>query len=90
MTSVVGQRSTSVWRSRDQGLGPVADLGGGVDAAAAGADLATLAHTLRAWALEDPQRYLLIYGTPVPGYHPLAQRQAGTVHTARRSRLTVL
>ncbi|MFF4616091.1 TetR/AcrR family transcriptional regulator [Nonomuraea jabiensis] len=38
-------------------------------AAAAGADLATLAHTLRAWALEDPQRYLLIYGTPVPGYH---------------------
>ncbi|MEU0568121.1 TetR/AcrR family transcriptional regulator [Nonomuraea sp. NPDC005983] len=38
-------------------------------ASAAGADLAALAHTLRAWALEDPQRYLLIYGTPVPGYH---------------------
>ncbi|WP_433213241.1 TetR/AcrR family transcriptional regulator [Microtetraspora malaysiensis] len=38
-------------------------------ASAAGADLAVLAHTLRAWALEDPQRYLLIYGTPVPGYH---------------------
>ncbi|MGW0811835.1 TetR/AcrR family transcriptional regulator [Streptomyces viridiviolaceus] len=36
---------------------------------AEGADLAALAHTLRAWALEDPQRYLLIYGTPVPGYH---------------------
>ncbi|GHB48020.1 TetR family transcriptional regulator [Streptomyces viridiviolaceus] len=36
---------------------------------AEGADLAVLAHTLRAWALEDPQRYLLIYGTPVPGYH---------------------
>ncbi|WP_037852512.1 TetR/AcrR family transcriptional regulator [Streptomyces sp. NRRL S-340] len=36
---------------------------------AAGADLAALAHTLRDWALEDPQRYLLIYGTPVPGYH---------------------
>jgi AcrR family transcriptional regulator len=34
-----------------------------------GADLAALAHTLRTWALEDPQRYLLIYGTPVPGYH---------------------
>ncbi|MEV8316426.1 TetR/AcrR family transcriptional regulator [Streptomyces sp. NPDC059900] len=38
-------------------------------AAADGADLAGLAHTLRAWALADPQRYFLIYGTPVPGYH---------------------
>ncbi|MFI6316497.1 TetR/AcrR family transcriptional regulator [Nonomuraea sp. NPDC050556] len=38
-------------------------------AADEGADLAKLAHTLRAWALDDPQRYLLIYGTPVPGYH---------------------
>ncbi|MBB5080176.1 TetR/AcrR family transcriptional regulator [Nonomuraea endophytica] len=37
-------------------------------AAAAGADLAGLAHAMRAWALEDPHRYLLIYGTPVPGY----------------------
>ncbi|MEV0640289.1 TetR/AcrR family transcriptional regulator [Streptomyces sp. NPDC050619] len=34
-----------------------------------GADLAALAHALRGWALEDPQRYFLIYGTPVPGYH---------------------
>ncbi|MEU8994816.1 TetR/AcrR family transcriptional regulator [Streptomyces caniferus] len=33
------------------------------------ADLAGLAHALRGWALEDPQRYFLIYGTPVPGYH---------------------
>ncbi|MFE3455460.1 TetR/AcrR family transcriptional regulator [Nonomuraea sp. NPDC059194] len=38
-------------------------------ASAAGADLAVLAHAVRGWALEDPQRYLLIYGTPVPGYH---------------------
>ncbi|MFI0153486.1 TetR/AcrR family transcriptional regulator [Streptomyces lydicus] len=38
-------------------------------ASATGADLAGLAHALRSWALEDPQRYLLIYGTPVPGYH---------------------
>lgn len=37
-------------------------------AAAAGADLKGLAQALRAWALDDPQRYLLIYGTPVPGY----------------------
>ncbi|WP_055703259.1 MULTISPECIES: TetR/AcrR family transcriptional regulator [Streptomyces] len=33
-----------------------------------GPDLSALAHALRHWALDDPQRYLLIYGTPVPGY----------------------
>ncbi|MFE5892075.1 TetR/AcrR family transcriptional regulator [Streptomyces sp. NPDC056462] len=38
-------------------------------ASEAGADLTGLAHALRGWALEDPQRYFLIYGTPVPGYH---------------------
>ncbi|MEU2925883.1 TetR/AcrR family transcriptional regulator [Streptomyces sp. NPDC007251] len=38
-------------------------------AAASGADLAGLGHALRTWALDDPQRYFLIYGTPVPGYH---------------------
>lgn len=38
-------------------------------AAASGADLAGLGHALRAWALDDPQRYFLVYGTPVPGYH---------------------
>lgn len=38
-------------------------------ASAGGADLAVLANAMRAWALEDPQRYFLIFGTPVPGYH---------------------
>jgi AcrR family transcriptional regulator len=38
-------------------------------AGAAGADLSGLARTFRDWALADPQRYFLIYGTPVPGYH---------------------
>lgn len=38
-------------------------------AAESGADLAGLGHTLRTWALADPQRYFLVYGTPVPGYH---------------------
>ncbi|MEU2712951.1 TetR/AcrR family transcriptional regulator [Streptomyces sp. NPDC007205] len=38
-------------------------------ASQAGADLRALAHALRGWALEDPQRYFLAYGTPVPGYH---------------------
>lgn len=32
-------------------------------------DLRVLGHAMRSWALGDPQRYLLIYGTPVPGYH---------------------
>jgi AcrR family transcriptional regulator len=38
-------------------------------AGTAGADLAGLARAFRDWALADPQRYFLIYGTPVPGYH---------------------
>ncbi|MFJ9896583.1 TetR/AcrR family transcriptional regulator [Streptomyces sp. NPDC091280] len=38
-------------------------------AAGTGADLSGMAHILRTWALEDPQRYFLVYGTPVPGYH---------------------
>ncbi|WP_380281979.1 TetR/AcrR family transcriptional regulator [Kitasatospora purpeofusca] len=37
-------------------------------AASTGADLTGLAHALRTWALADPQRYLLLYGTPIPGY----------------------
>ncbi|MFD7260097.1 TetR/AcrR family transcriptional regulator [Streptomyces sp. NPDC059874] len=32
-------------------------------------NLPGLAHALRDWALDDPQRYFLVYGTPVPGYH---------------------
>jgi AcrR family transcriptional regulator len=34
-----------------------------------GPDHVALAHALRGWALDDPHRYFLIYGTPVPGYH---------------------
>ncbi|GAA1960776.1 TetR/AcrR family transcriptional regulator [Kitasatospora viridis] len=37
--------------------------------AEAGADLTGLALALREWALADPHRYFLVYGTPVPGYH---------------------
>ena len=40
---------------------------------AADADAASLALALREWALADPHRYLLIYGTPVPGYHAPAE-----------------
>jgi hypothetical protein len=32
------------------------------------ARLAAVAAALRGWALAAPHRYLLIYGTPVPGY----------------------
>ncbi|MEW1750063.1 TetR/AcrR family transcriptional regulator [Streptomyces angustmyceticus] len=41
-----------------------------------GADLAGLAHALRGWALADPQRYFLVYGTPIPGYHAPADTTA--------------
>ncbi|MEV0248010.1 TetR/AcrR family transcriptional regulator [Nocardia sp. NPDC050712] len=34
-----------------------------------GGDIAAVAQAIRAWALADPQRYFLLYGTPVPGYH---------------------
>ncbi|WP_129310987.1 TetR/AcrR family transcriptional regulator [Streptomyces sp. L2] len=45
------------------------DLAGTFRAAAdTGEGLAGLAHALRRWALADPQRYFLVYGTPVPGY----------------------
>jgi len=45
-------------------------------AAAGGAELAGLAHAARDWALEAPQRYFLVYGTPVPGYHAPADTSA--------------
>lgn len=38
-------------------------------AAEPAARVAALAHALRDWALADPNRYFLVYGTPVPGYH---------------------
>ncbi|MET9395177.1 TetR/AcrR family transcriptional regulator [Streptomyces sp. NPDC006624] len=46
-----------------------------------GADVRALAHALRAWALADPQRYLLLYGTPVPGYHAPADITAISAET---------
>jgi len=49
------------------------------EAAEDGADIAGLARALRRWALADPHRYHLIYGTPVPSYHA----PADTVETAK-------
>lgn len=37
-------------------------------AAKTGPSLSDLAGTMRRWALDDPQRYFLVFGTPVPGY----------------------
>ena len=34
-----------------------------------GGQLTDIAQALRRWAVANPQRYLLLYGTPVPGYH---------------------
>ncbi|MFD5244049.1 TetR/AcrR family transcriptional regulator [Amycolatopsis sp. NPDC058340] len=38
------------------------------DAVQAAANVTEAAYAIREWALADPQRYLLVYGTPVPGY----------------------
>jgi AcrR family transcriptional regulator len=50
------------------------DLAELVEATAEGGEtpgrrLADIADALRNWAVANPQRYLLLYGTPVPGYH---------------------
>ncbi|QKW17699.1 TetR/AcrR family transcriptional regulator [Kitasatospora sp. NA04385] len=60
-------------------------------AAASGADPTGLGLALRAWALADPQRYFLVYGTPVPGYRApddttaIAAEIMGTLLDAFRS-----
>ncbi|AOS62194.1 TetR/AcrR family transcriptional regulator [Actinoalloteichus hymeniacidonis] len=47
----------------------LADTFAEVAAADPAAGPPALARAMRRWVLADPQRYLLIYGTPVPGYH---------------------
>ncbi|MFE5777666.1 TetR/AcrR family transcriptional regulator [Brachybacterium sp. NPDC056505] len=41
------------------------------------AALAALAGAMRGWALEQPQRWALVYGSPVPGYAAPAERTTG-------------
>ncbi|OLL19847.1 MULTISPECIES: TetR/AcrR family transcriptional regulator [unclassified Rhodococcus (in: high G+C Gram-positive bacteria)] len=36
-----------------------------------------LGHAVRAWALREPARYALLFGSPVPGYHAPAERTTG-------------
>ena len=36
-----------------------------------------MAHAARAWAVADPARWALLYGSPVPGYHAPADQTVG-------------
>ncbi|CAM5668832.1 TetR family transcriptional regulator [Streptomyces avidinii] len=56
------------FRARAEAGGAAGEEAGREAGRDAGAGLAGLAHALREWALADPQRYFLVYGTPVPGY----------------------
>jgi AcrR family transcriptional regulator len=40
-------------------------------------DLLTMARAMRRWAIDDPARWALLYGSPVPGYHAPAERTTG-------------
>ncbi|MER6669486.1 TetR/AcrR family transcriptional regulator [Amycolatopsis japonica] len=39
------------------------------DAVQVAGSVTEVAYAIREWALADPQRYLFVYGTPIPGYH---------------------
>lgn len=85
----LGVASSAIYRhvaSRDELLtllleDAYTDLADWVDAALAGASgrdaLAALAGTMRAWAVNEPQRWALVYGSPVPGYVAPAERTTG-------------
>ena len=51
------------------------------DAAATGGpwrdQLLAMAHSARAWAVDQPARWALLYGSPVPGYHAPRERTVG-------------
>lgn len=38
------------------------------------ADIATIAHAVRDWAIAHPAGWALLYGSPVPGYHAPAEQ----------------
>jgi AcrR family transcriptional regulator len=39
--------------------------------------LLAMAHAVRAWAIDQPARWSLLYGSPVPGYHAPRERTVG-------------
>jgi AcrR family transcriptional regulator len=88
----LGVVSSAVYRyveSRDELLtllliDAYGELGDQVDAAVAGVDetdfagrFRALGRTVRSWALREPARYGLLFGSPVPGYQAPAERTTG-------------
>lgn len=56
------------------------DLAARVDEASAGPwreRILRMAHAARDWAVSEPARWALLYGTPVPGYRAPAERTTG-------------
>jgi AcrR family transcriptional regulator len=90
ITRDLGMVSSAVYRyvaSRDDLLtlllvDAYSELAAAVDAAAA-TDvpwrdrLLAMAHAARAWAVDQPARWALLYGSPVPGYHAPRERTVG-------------
>jgi len=85
----LGMVSSAVYRyvaSRDDLLtlllvDAYSELADAVDAAGAGGPwrqrLLAMAHAARAWAVDQPARWALLYGSPVPGYHAPRERTVG-------------
>ncbi len=87
----LGMVSSAVYRyvaSRDDLLtlllvDAYSELAGAVDRAGAAAggswsdQLLAMAHAARGWAIDQPARWALLYGSPVPGYHAPRERTVG-------------
>jgi AcrR family transcriptional regulator len=87
----LGMVSSAVYRyvaSRDDLLtlllvDAYSELADAVDRAGAAAGgswsdhLLAMAHAARAWAIDQPARWALLYGSPVPGYHAPRERTVG-------------
>ena len=87
----LGMVSSAVYRyvaSRDDLLtlllvDAYSELADAVDRAATTADgqwrdqLRAMAHAAREWAVDQPARWALLYGSPVPGYHAPRERTVG-------------
>jgi len=100
----LGVVSSAVYRyvrSRDELLTMLVvdgytELADAVDAALTGAPadgatrLRVLAHAVRDWALAEPARYGLLFGTPVPGYDAPAQETTAPGTRVIGSLLTIV
>jgi AcrR family transcriptional regulator len=87
----LGMVSSAVYRyvaSRDELLtlllvDAYSELADAVDSACDAADgswrdqLLTISHAVRRWAVDQPARWALMYGSPVPGYHAPRERTVG-------------